>query len=56
VFKGWTLTLAPGELRELSRRHSLRLITTCRYHAGAHPVSLRINGETVAKAGFELLA
>lgn len=55
VFKGWTLTLAPGEARELSRRHSLRPITTRRYHPGAHPVSLRINGETVAEAGFELL-
>lgn len=55
VFKGWTLTLAPGEVRELSRRHSLRPITTRRYHPGAHPVSLRINGQTVAGAGFELI-
>ncbi|MBI5270158.1 MAG: DNA alkylation repair protein [Burkholderiales bacterium] len=56
VFKGWTLTLAPGEARALTRRHSLRPITTRRYHPGAHPVSLRINGQVVAEGGFELVA
>jgi 3-methyladenine DNA glycosylase AlkC len=54
VFKGWSLTLAPAEQRDLTKRHSLRLITTRRYHAGWHPVSLRVNGETVAESGFEL--
>jgi 3-methyladenine DNA glycosylase AlkC len=54
VFKGWTVTLQAGETRELSRRHSLRPITTRRYHPGWHPVSLRVNGRTVAEAGFTL--
>lgn len=54
VFKGWTLQLAPGEARTLVRRHSLRPITTRRYHAGWHPVSLRVNGQVVAEAGFAL--
>ncbi len=28
VFKGWTLTLAPNEVRRLDKRHSLRPVTT----------------------------
>jgi 3-methyladenine DNA glycosylase AlkC len=54
VFKGWTLTLAPGETRTLSRRHSLRLITTRRYHAGRHGLDLRVNGEVRAETWFDL--
>lgn len=55
VFKGWKLTLAPGEERALARQHSLKPITTRRYHAGWHAVSIRINGQPVAEAGFELV-
>ena len=54
VFKGWVLDLAPGEQRRLVKRHSLRAVTTRRYHAGAHQVDLRINGQVLAEAGFEL--
>ena len=54
VFKGWTLVLAPGETRTLAKRHSLRPITTRRYHAGRHLLDLRINGELRAEAAFEL--
>ncbi|MFZ5551268.1 MAG: DNA alkylation repair protein [Pseudomonadota bacterium] len=54
VFKGWTLTLAPGEERALARQHSLKPITTRRYHPGWHAVSVHINGVPVAEAGFEL--
>lgn len=54
VFKGWTLELGPNEERSLSRSHSMRLITTRRYHAGRHGVDLRVNGEVVATAGFDL--
>jgi 3-methyladenine DNA glycosylase AlkC len=56
VFKGWKLTLAPGEERALARQHSLKPITTRRYHAGWHAVSISVNGVTVAEAGFELTA
>lgn len=54
VFKGWVLELAPREERTLGRNHSMRLITTRRYHAGRHGVDLRVNGEVVATAGFDL--
>lgn len=54
VFKGWVLELAAGETRTLNKRHSLKPITTRRYHAGAHAVEVLINGRSVARAGFEL--
>ncbi|MCB1998750.1 MAG: DNA alkylation repair protein, partial [Rhodoferax sp.] len=54
VFKGWTLTLAPGETRVLERRHPLKVVTTRRYHRGRHALDLRINGQVVAHADFEL--
>jgi 3-methyladenine DNA glycosylase AlkC len=54
VFKGWTLELAAHEIRQLERRHSLKAVTTRRYHAGAHAVDLRINGQVLAETGFTL--
>jgi 3-methyladenine DNA glycosylase AlkC len=54
VFKGWTIDLAAHEERALRKRHSMRLITTRVYHAGHHAVDLRINGQVVASAGFDL--
>ena len=54
VFKGWTIDLAAHEKRSLRKSHSMRLITTRVYHAGHHAVDLRINGQVVASAGFDL--
>lgn len=54
VFKGWTLELAAGEHRVLTRRHALRPLTTRRYHPGWHEVRVQVNGEGVAQAGFVL--
>ncbi len=54
VFKGWTITLAAGEARTLEKRHSMREVTTRRYHAGRHALDLRINGQVVAEAEFDL--
>jgi hypothetical protein len=54
VWKGWTLELAAGEVRELKKRHSLRPVTTRRLYAGRHRVELRINGRAVAVAEFVL--
>ena len=54
VFKGWTLTLAPHSTLQLEKRHSMRVVTTRRYHPGRHEVDLRINGRVVARDGFEL--
>jgi len=54
VFKGWVLELTANEERSLRKSHSMRLITTRVYHAGHHAVDLRINGQMVASAGFDL--
>ncbi len=55
VFKGWTLALAAGERRDLVKRHSMRPVTTRRYHPGLHAVDVRINGQVAARMAFELL-
>ena len=54
VFKGWTLPLAPREVRELQKTHSMRVITTRRYHPGKHAIDVRINGQIVARGAFML--
>ena len=54
VFKGWSFELGPREERHLVRSHSMKLITTRRYHAGRHAVDLRVNGEILATAEFDL--
>jgi hypothetical protein len=54
VFKGWNTTLAPHATLALSKRHSMRLVTTRSYHAGRHEVDLRVNGRIVAQAFFDL--
>lgn len=54
VFKGWTLQLAPGEVRRLEKKHSLRPITTRRYYPGRHRVELQVNGAVVAESVFAL--
>jgi 3-methyladenine DNA glycosylase AlkC len=54
TWKGWQLRLAPGERRQLTRRHSLRPVTTRRDHPGTHAVDLVVNGRVVAHGAFEL--
>jgi 3-methyladenine DNA glycosylase AlkC len=56
VFKGWTLELGPRETRTLARQHSFKPITTRRYYPGEHRAELRINGQTIATAKFDLRA
>ena len=48
------IELAAGESRTLQKQHSMKAITTRRYHPGAHAVDVRINGQVLAQAGFEL--
>ncbi|WP_302172338.1 DNA alkylation repair protein [uncultured Hydrogenophaga sp.] len=56
VFKGWRCSLGPQAVLALEKRHSLREVTTRRLWPGQHRIELRINGQTVAEAGFELMA
>ena len=52
VFKGWAFDLAAHEQRDLVKTHSMREITTRRYHAGRHALDVRVNGRVVAEATF----
>jgi 3-methyladenine DNA glycosylase AlkC len=54
VFKGWQLTLAPHESRVLTKKHSLKPITTRVYYPGEHRVDVQVNGRPVASAVFVL--
>jgi hypothetical protein len=54
VFKGWRCELAPGQTLQLSKKHSMKPVTTRRYHAGEHRIELLVNGKPVAEAAFEL--
>jgi hypothetical protein len=56
VFKGWVLELPAGDTRQLVKNHSMREITTRRYHPGRHAVDIQINGQVVAQAEFDLRA
>ena len=55
VFKGWVIELPAGGQRSLVKRHSMRLISTRRYHAGRHALDILINGRVRAQAEFDLL-
>ncbi len=54
VFKGWQIVLPARIEVVLNKRHSMRAITTRRYHAGHHAVQVQANGGVIAEAGFDL--
>lgn len=55
VFKLRACKLSPGERLVLTRRQHIRDFSTRRHHAGRHAVELMINGDTVARACFDLV-
>jgi 3-methyladenine DNA glycosylase AlkC len=55
VFKGWNAVVAPGATVTLTKRHSVKPITTRRYYPGTHRVVIQANGQPVAEAAFDLL-
>ncbi|MBB1255126.1 DNA alkylation repair protein [Streptomyces sp. OF3] len=55
VFKLATRTLEPGETWRTTRRHSIRPLTTRRYHPGEHAVQLQTNGRRHPEVAFTLL-
>ena len=54
VFKWKQITLKPDECLNLSRNHAIRPITTRKYYAGEHALSLRINGVDYSNIRFDL--
>jgi hypothetical protein len=48
------IDLAAHEQRALTKRHSLREVTTRRHYPGRHRIELRINGKACGAAEFVL--
>lgn len=55
VFKWRTTSLEPNKTLALSKKHSIKKITTRKYYAGLHRVEVMVNGISVGKADFQLL-
>jgi 3-methyladenine DNA glycosylase AlkC len=55
VFKLTTRELAPGQTVRLDRTHSFKVLTTRRYHPGAHAIELQVNGVPGGRVDVELL-
>jgi len=56
VFKGTTVTIAPGETCPVRFRRDFVPRTTRVLYPGAHAVQVRVNGVTVGEKAFELTA
>ncbi|MFM1871314.1 MAG: hypothetical protein RL398_736 [Planctomycetota bacterium] len=56
IWKGWKLTLAPGESRTLQKQHSLKPTTVRRNFAGRHRFELVINGEIAVADAVAFIA
>jgi 3-methyladenine DNA glycosylase AlkC len=54
VFKLRRLTLGKGGTVEIQKRHTLRAITTRRYHSGKHAVEILVNGKPMGRRSFTL--
>lgn len=54
VFKGRVRELAPGEVWEITGRHSFKPVTTRVYHPGIHRFEPRINGKAFPAGEFAL--
>jgi len=54
VFKGWAITLPPRATLTLHKSHSMKPVTTRRYHAGEHAIEVQVNGAVVTSASFTL--
>ncbi len=54
VFKLRTFTAASNSKTSLKKCHSLRVITTRRYHTGAHRLEIQVNGKILAGTEFEI--
>jgi len=55
VFKWKVLTLAPHQTIHLNKAHSFKLVTTRKYYAGEHRLSVLLNGKEFANSSFCLL-
>jgi 3-methyladenine DNA glycosylase AlkC len=56
VFKISERQLQPGEKLDISKQHNFKAITTRTFYAGAHQLSIIVNGKERASVDFELFA
>jgi len=54
VFKLKSLNLAPGEICQLEKTHSIKPISTRKYYSGTQVLEVLVNGKGVAECEFEL--
>ncbi|MDO6763312.1 DNA alkylation repair protein [Agarivorans sp. 1_MG-2023] len=54
VFKLKNLSLNKDEMFAIEKQHSFKAISTRKYYPGEHFVALHINGQEIARLGFEL--
>ena len=52
VFKLKTLSLKPGEETVITKRHSLKPITTMKYYTGTHHVYIQVNGQILKEVDW----
>lgn len=55
TFKWKVVELGVGKSASLSKRHSIKPITTRVYYAGQHAIEIQINGQSYGEAKFELI-
>ncbi len=55
VFKMTTKELKGGETLSFKKRQSFKVISTRKFHLGAHRLAVQVNGEELAVVDFELL-
>jgi 3-methyladenine DNA glycosylase AlkC len=55
VFKWKQFKLIQGESLQLSKKHSFKSVTTRKYYAGAHKITVLINGHELSECSFHLV-
>jgi len=55
VFKMTTKTLEAGAALPFKKRQSFKIISTRKFHLGAHKLAVQVNGEELAEVAFELI-
>lgn len=55
VFKWSNKSLPPKTPVLMTKKHSIKMITTRKYYAGRHVVEIQVNGKSIAKQAFELI-
>jgi hypothetical protein len=55
VFKWRTADLVANQTITISKKHTIKPITTRAYYPGEHRVELQVNGKVVAHSVFELV-